>query len=169
MKKSYCIAIAIFFIFSCASKKKDVKFDKVIFHTSKCFGTCPEYHLELNQNKEIKLFVEKAYTKRTIDTSKMGYYKGKLDNETYAELVNLIETIDVQKSGIIEPKQEPNTIIIKEGSQLSLLLYNNKERKPITYIYPAGHWQKLMKFVYEVAADDKLIKTKEKLDIEAFD
>ncbi len=168
MKKIFYLIIFAFFIVSCASKKNEGKFEKIIFHTSKCFGTCPEYHLELNQKKEIKLYVEKAYQKRKIDTVKIGYYKGKLDNETYSEFISLIEKIDIEKSGIIEPKQEPNTIILKEGSQLSLILYTNKQRKPIIYIYPAGHWEKLMNFVYKIANDDKLIKTKEKLEIESF-
>ena len=168
MKKIFYLIIFAFFIVSCASKKNEGKFEKIIFHTSKCFGTCPEYHLELNQKKEIKLYVEKAYQKRKIDTVKIGYYKGKLDNETYSEFISLIEKIDIEKSGIIEPKQEPNTIILKEGSQLSLILYTNKQRKPIIYIYPAGHWEKLMNFVYKIANDDKLIKTKEKLEIEPF-
>ena len=68
MKKIFYLIIFAFFIVSCASKKNEGKFEKIIFHTSKCFGTCPEYHLELNQKKEIKLYVEKAYQKRKIDT-----------------------------------------------------------------------------------------------------
>ncbi len=168
MNKTYYLIVFTFFILSCASKKSEIKFEKIIFHTSKCFGTCPEYHLELNKKKEIKLYVEKTYQKRKIDTLKIGYYKGKLDKKTYSELISLIEEIDIEKSGIIEPKQEPNTIILKEGSQISLILYTNKQRKPIIYIYPAGHWEKLMNFVYKIAKDDKLIKTKEKLNIESF-
>lgn len=168
MKKIFYLIIFTFFIVSCASKKNKIKFEKIIFHTSKCFGTCPEYHLQINKKKEIKLYVEKTYQKRKIDTAKIGYYKGKLNNETYSEFINLIKNIDLDKSGIIEPKQEPNTITLKEGSQLSLILYTNKERKPIIYIYPAGHCEKLMNFVYKIAKDDKLIKTNEKLNIEPF-
>ena len=59
MKKILYLIIP-FILFSCASKKNDKGFEKIILHTSKCFGTCPEYHLELNQKKEIKLYVEKA-------------------------------------------------------------------------------------------------------------
>ena len=168
MKKMFYLIIISFILNSCASKKNNNGFEKIIFHTSKCFGTCPEYHLEINKNKEVKLYVEKAYEKRKIDTLKMGYYKGKLDDKTYMEFIDLIKKIDLEKSGIIEPKREPNTIILKEGSQLSLILYTNKQRKPIIYIYPAGHWEKLMNFVYKIANDDKLIKTKEKLEIEPF-
>lgn len=99
------------------------RFEKIIFHTSKCFGTCPEYHLELGKNKEIKLYVEKAYQKRKIDTVKIGYDRGNLDDETYIEFMKLLEKIDLEKSGIIESKHDPNIIVFKEGPQLSLILY----------------------------------------------
>ncbi len=125
MKKIFYLIIS-FILISCASKKNDNEFEKIIFHTSECFGTCPEYHLEINQKKEVKLYVEKAYEKRKIDTLKMGYYKGKLDDKTYIEFIDLIKKIDLEKSGIIEPKREPNTIILSEGSQLSIILYIKK-------------------------------------------
>lgn len=167
MKKILYLIIP-FILFSCASKKNDKGFEKIIFHTSKCFGTCPEYHLELNQKKEIKLYVEKAYQKRKIDTLKIGNYKGKLDDETYSEFISLIKIIDFEKSGINEPKRETNTKILKEGSQLSLILYINKRRKPMINIYPAGHWEKLMTFLYKIADFESLTKTNEKLEIEPF-
>ena len=131
MKKMFYLIIISFILNSCASKKNNNGFEKIIFHTSKCFGTCPEYHLEINKNKEVKLYVEKAYEKRKIDTLKMGYYKGKLDDITYMEFIDLIKKIDLEKSGIIEPKREPNTIILSEGSQLSIILYIKKQIKQI--------------------------------------
>ncbi len=169
MKKYLCLIIASQLVISCATKKVEDRFEKIIFHTTKCFGTCPEYHLELNKNQEIKLYTEKAYQKRKIDTSKIGYYKGKLDNKTYAEFLELLDKIDLKKSGIIEPIYEPNTILLNERSQLFLILYMDKKRKPIIYIYPAGHWQKIMTFLYKIAEDDSLIKINEELDIEKFD
>jgi hypothetical protein len=139
-----------------------------LYLCTKCFGTCPEYHLELNQKREIKLYIEKIYNKRTLDTLKTGYYRGKLDDETYSELISLIEKIDIKKSGIIEPIREQNTITLKEGSQLSLTLYVKNQRKPMIYIYPEGHWKKLMSFVYKVSNLEYLTKTSEKLQIEPF-
>lgn len=167
MKKIFYLIVPLILI-GCASKKNDNGFEKIIFHTSKCFGTCPEYHLELNQKKEIKLFIEKAYKKRTIDTLKIGFYKGKIDSETYSELISLIEKIDLEKSGIVEPIREPNTIVLKEGSQLSLILYIKNQRKPMIYIYPAGHWEKLISFVYKISNSENLTKTSEELQIEPF-
>lgn len=167
MKKIFYLIIP-FILICCASKNNDNEFEKIIFHTSECFGTCPEYHLEINQKKEVKLFIEKVYQKRKIDTLKIGYYKGKLDNETYSELISLIEKIDLKKSGINEPIREPNTVVLKEGSQLSIILYIKNQRKPMIYIYPAGHWEKLMSFVYKISSSEKLTKTSEELQIEAF-
>ena len=94
--------------------------------------------------------------------------KGKLDDKTYIEFIDLIKKIDLEKSGIIEPKREPNTIILSEGSQLSIILYMKKQRKPMIYIYPAGHWEKLMTFVYKIGKSESLTKTTEKLEIESF-
>ncbi|CAM4426528.1 DUF6438 domain-containing protein [Flavobacterium terrigena] len=169
MKKYLYLIITSHLIISCATKKNEDRFEKIIFHTTKCFGTCPEYHLELNKNQEIKLYIEKAYQKRILDTSRIGYYKGKLDNKTYAEFLELLGKMDLDKSGIIEPEREPNTVVLRETSQLYLILYNDKLRKPIIYIYPAGHWQKIMAFLYKIAEDKSLTKTNEELDIEKFD
>lgn len=167
MKKIFFLIIP-FILTSCASKKDDTKFEKIIFHTSKCFGTCPEYHLELNQKREIKLHIEKIYNKRTLDTLKIGYYRGKLDDETYSELKSIIEKIDLKKSGIIEPILEQNTITLKEGTQLSLILYIKNQRKPMIYIYPEGHCNILISFIYKVSNLEYLTKTSEKLQIEPF-
>ena len=84
------------------------------------------------------------------------------------ETLNVGKKIDFEKSGIIEPKREPNTIILSEGSQLSIILYIKKQRKPMIYIYPAGHWEKLMTFVYKIGKSESLTKTTEKLEIESF-
>lgn len=168
MRKAILIIIFTHFLISCSTRKINSRFEKMIFHTSECFGTCPEYHLELNHNKEIKLHVEKAYQKRKIDTTRVGFYRGKLDKKTYKEFISLIEKIDLEKSGIEAPPVEPNTIILREGSLLTLILYIDNKRKPIRYIYPAGHWQNLMAYLYKISKDESLIKVSEKLEIESF-
>lgn len=166
MKNIIYLTFVSLFIISCSAQKTNLRFEKIIFHTSACFGTCPEYHLELNNKKEIKLYIEKAYQKRNIDTLKIGYYKGKLDNDTYTEFINLLDKIDLEKSGIME--FEPKTIELNEGSKMSLILYMDKQRKPIKYIYPEGHMQKLMTFLYKITDHESLIRINEKLEVEPF-
>ena len=77
--------------------------------------------------------------------------------------------VDIEKSGNIEPKSESNTILIKEGSQLSLILYFKKQRKSMIYIHPVGHWQKLMTYVHKITNSENLTKVAEKFEIEPFD
>jgi len=161
----YTTFVALFFI-SCSAQKTNLRFKKIIFHTSSCFGTCPEYHLELNKKKEIKLHIEKAYQKREIDTAKMGYYKGKITTEVYKEFLSILNRLDIEKSGIIEPYRAPNTFFLREGSQLSLILYVNNKRKPMIYFYPAGIHIELMTYLYKLTNDKNLYKEKEKFEIE---
>lgn len=167
MRKAILLIIITQFLIGCSSRKINPGFEKIIFHTSKCFGTCPEYHLELNHNKEIRLYIEKAYDKRKIDTARIGFYRGKLDKKTYKEFQSILEKIDWEKSGMEAPPVAPKTITLSEGSQLTLILYIDNKRKPIKYIYPSGHWQNLMAFLYKISEDKSLIKVSEKLEIES--
>lgn len=168
MKKKKLIILS-FLLIGCSSNNFNKSFEKIIFHTTKCFGTCPVYHLEINNGGEVKLHIEKAYKNRIIDNSKIGYYTGKLGKSEYVELLNLIEEVDVEKSGIIEAKHDPKTVILKEGSQLHLIIYVGMQRKPMTHIYPVGHWNKLMKFVNNISNNSNLTKINKELYIEPFD
>jgi hypothetical protein len=168
MKKIILLILITQLFTNCSSKKINSKFEKITFHTSKCFGTCPEYHLELKQNRKIKLYIEKAYKDHKLDTEKIGFYRGKLNKETYNEFLSILKKIDLEKSGIESPPIEANTIILREGSQLTLILYFDNERKPIKYIYPAGLWQELMSFLYKIADDKNLLKVNEEIEIESF-
>ncbi|ESU19832.1 hypothetical protein FEDK69T_30880 [Flavobacterium enshiense DK69] len=167
MRKAILLIIITQFLANCSSGKINSRFEKMIFHTSKCFGTCPEYHLELNQNKKIKLYIEKAYQNYKIDSTRIGFYRGKLDKETYNEFLSILEKIDLEKSGTKAPPVEPNTITLSEGSQLTLILYIDNKRKPMRYIYPAGLMQDLMAFLYKISKDKSLTKVNEKLEIES--
>ena len=100
MKKIFYLIIS-FILISCASKKNDNEFEKIIFHTSECFGTCPEYHLEINQKKEVKLYVEKAYEEEIVlsPITFIAIVKG-IDNEKATEIF-FEKNKELTDSGII--------------------------------------------------------------------
>lgn len=97
------LEIIIFFslIFGC--QKENPKFDKLIFKSTDCFGGCPEYYLEINQDKTFKLFAEKIYRRNIsngsyeIDSAKMGYFKGEINKINFEKLNKQLELIS--KSG----------------------------------------------------------------------
>lgn len=67
---------------------KTLEFEKLIFHTTYCHGSCPTYHLEIDSNKNVRLFSQEVLKKYLVlDTSKMGFFIGNISSLQYAELV----------------------------------------------------------------------------------
>ncbi|UUV20460.1 DUF6438 domain-containing protein [Paenimyroides aestuarii] len=91
-------------IYGCDQNKTNISFEKVILHTEMCLGTCPIYHLEINNDKQIKLFVEEFYIEQSFekDLSRMGYFTGKLSEKEFLYLINLLEDIDFNENKTIE-------------------------------------------------------------------
>lgn len=167
MRKIIAFIVIAQLVVSCSAGKTVTKFDRIIFHTTKCFGTCPEYHLELNNNKEVKLFVEKEYQKRELNPERIGYYRGQLDQKKYDEFLSLLEKINLKKSGMYRPLKE-NEIPLSDGPKLKMILYSNDTRKPIEAIYPIELWEKMITFVYQTGKEPGFVKVDEKLEIESF-
>ena len=69
-----------------------------------CLGTCPIYHLEIDNDKQIKLFVEEFYIEESFekDLSRIGYFTGKLSEKEFLSLMKLLESIDFNESKTIE-------------------------------------------------------------------
>uniref|UniRef100_UPI0037445DD3 DUF6438 domain-containing protein n=1 Tax=Chryseobacterium schmidteae TaxID=2730404 RepID=UPI0037445DD3 len=72
-------------------------------------ATCPTYYLEIKSDKTFQLFAEEVFKEDTsifdfeLDSSRMGYFKGKLDdanfqnlNKKYRKYLNLIINITMR-------------------------------------------------------------------------
>lgn len=90
MKRIIIITSIISTLFGCGQSDKNVKLDKIIFHTSMCFGTCPTYHLQVDNNREVKLYAEQVYKNGSYetDTTKTGYFVGIVADTTFRKLTN---------------------------------------------------------------------------------
>src|SRR5690606_25439844 len=60
-KKLLLLIFLLLNIYGCDQNKTNFSFEKITLHTEMCLGTCPIYHLEINNDKQIKLFVEEFY------------------------------------------------------------------------------------------------------------
>jgi hypothetical protein len=74
------IALITILIFQgCITSKNAIQFDKIIYHSTTCYGGCPAYHLLLNNNKSIWLDAEYVYKDKygdvasDLDSTKMGF------------------------------------------------------------------------------------------------
>jgi|GEM_PF-4208289 len=104
--KPYFLIIILIIINSCQKNQEPVKLDKIIFNTddSGCWGLCPIYHLEIKSDLTARLFIEKFLYYDSIcyqtnfeqcdlkqDSSKIGYFRGKIDPYEYSRMKNFIE------------------------------------------------------------------------------
>lgn len=164
MRKLILILIFVLTQFGCGKKANDIKFEKIIYHSSGCFGTCPTYHLEVLNDKNIKLYAETVYsggrfTERMEDVEKMGYFVGELDNKTYEKLIKEINTIDIENLTFGEAN-------CCDASLKTVIIYYNGKRKYLQSMFPPKNAQNLISILIEICKSSNLKRTSEKFNIE---
>jgi hypothetical protein len=158
----------IFFIFAfggCRHYEK-VKLDKIIFHTSRCFGSCPAYHSQIDSNKTLLLHAE--YVDNTLDiqtdlnnsdSSKMGYFTGQVNDRFYTELVNELENVgldDLQFDGAD----------CCDGSTKTIIVYYNGKRKFLKSMFPPKEANKLISILRNICESTNTQRTDKTFQIE---
>ena len=143
-----------------------IKFEKIIFHNSMCFGTCPIYHLEVDQNKTFKLYAERVYKDPTnfnsqkIDSTKTGYFVGKLDDATYYKLITELNSIGLDTLHF----EGPNCCDV---SIKTLIIYYNGKRKYLKSMFPPQKATNLISILYEICSSEKRQRTSKQFTIES--
>lgn len=130
--KLICLAMLISVICSCKSNKPG--FEKIIYYTSPCFGTCPVYHLEVKNNKEVRVFAETVYKHPENmlyqeDFEKEGYFVGKASDVAFKKLDSIVQHIGL------------DTLTFKDinccdGIVYTIIVYYNGERKVFKSMFP---------------------------------
>lgn len=150
--------------FSIAQVGKGVKLGKIIFHTTECYGFCPVYHLEIDSNKNAKLFSEIAYKsgeKRSHikDSSKIGYFQGRIADTTFKKLVNEIQTIGIDS-------------LTFDGANCcdapikTIIIYYNNKRKYLQSMFPPNKARRLVSLLYEICSVNTFRPIHDKFEIE---
>lgn len=132
-------------------KRKGVRFNYVSIASSSCYGTCPEYNIELDRNGNLK-FHGSYYCK------KIGNYEGKLSLDDLSKVEDIISYLNLKNDSTIfsTPIDAPETML-----RVSV---NDKEF--YFYGYP-GEFQykmeELIDVLFAIAEKTKLKKTNNKL------
>ncbi|MEO5645645.1 MAG: DUF6438 domain-containing protein [Bacteroidia bacterium] len=168
--KNY-LFLCITFLFGCATTNKPptpeatttpAPFEKIIFHTSQCFGTCPVYQMEVDGNKNMKLYAEKIFNRGDgleTDSSKTGYFKGTANDSAFNKLVHEIQTIGIDTLDFGDAH-------CCDGSLITIIVYRNGKRKFMESMFPPERTGDLIAALYEICEKSKLTKTEEKFTIE---
>jgi hypothetical protein len=158
-------AFVISTFFGCAQSDKKVNLEKIIFHTSMCFGTCPTYHLQVDNNKNVKLYAEQVYKNpRDIssyenDTEKMGYFVGKISDTTFNKLTNELSEIGLDTLKF-------DDVNCCDGSLITIIVYYNGKRKFLKSMFPPEKSNTLISTLYDICKPSNLTKTTGKFIIE---
>ncbi len=141
-----------------------IHFEKIKFHTTHCYGHCPVYHLEIDSSGNVRLHKQRVYKeikKRefVVDSASIGYYQGKLDQNTLGELVSSIQTCNLNTL-------EFDGADCCDGSIETIIIYYNGKRKFLQSMFPPRMASKLILKLLEICETKDLKKIDEKFQIE---
>ena len=147
--------------FSC-KRPNPIKLEKIIFHTSFCFGTCPTYHLQIDSNKQVKLFAEEVYQGKSLflrDSTKMGYFIGEIPDTTFIKLAEELQSIGIDTLKF-------DGVNCCDGSVKTIIVYYNGKRKYLKSMFPPKIAENLIDRLNNICRNYNFKRTTEKFKIE---
>ncbi|MFT3795474.1 DUF6438 domain-containing protein [Flavobacterium sp.] len=163
MKKYLALSLIAVSLFSCKSAKDQFQFEKIAFSSSMCFGFCPSYQMEINNDRSVRMHGDSVFGKRfenaNIDRSKTGYFTGTVADTTYNKLLKELRTIglDTVKFG------GPDCC---DGSIKTIVVYYNGKRKFLKAMFPPEHAHALIATLQDIYSTTPFVPTTQKFEIE---
>jgi hypothetical protein len=108
----------------------------------------------VNNNKSVKLFSEQVYQNTpgwTLDSSKMGYFKGFANDTSFNKLVNELQNINLDSL-------KYDKINCCDGSIITLIIYYNGKRKYLKSMVLPESTDSLVSTLYEISGTSNLTK-----------
>ena len=162
--KNFLLFLTIIALISC--KNEQPSFDKIYYHTTTCFGTCPEYYIEINRDKTFKLFAKTVFKENTsyfdleFDSLQMGYFKGKIDEKIYQKLDEQIKIISSK-----DYKYDRNQMIT-DTPEITLIVQRGADKTCFQTFYPTENFQNnVINLLNSICETSQMEKT-EKFNIE---
>lgn len=141
---------------------RTIFFEKIIYHTTSCYGNCPTIDLELDKNGNVYLdgeFYKDNIIFGEIDSNKSGQFIGKLDDTLFNEFINILQTCNL--NNLIFPTREG-----ADGPVTTIIIYYNGKRKYLKSMFPPTIADKLIGYLYQVNERILLTRTSEKRKLE---
>jgi hypothetical protein len=128
-----------------------IRFERLLWHTTTCYGHCPQISLSINKNKQIN-FIGGKYA------DKQGYFKGKLTNTLYDELLEILRFIDLDK-------WTENDYNNEDAQKFTLEIYYNGKMKRISSILLPLVAEKLHFYLNRLPTKIELFEVKTKFEV----
>lgn len=158
--------IAAVTLFSCKSQSNNTgepadefKVGKVIYHLSRCNGSCPAIDLEIDSARNVYVNREFYKSKSEMDSVNSGTFKGKLTAAQDTQLVEVMKKSNLDSLQFLE-------VGITDVSETTIIVYYNGKRKHLTSARPPQEANDMITFLKSVASDSTLQRTTEVKELE---
>ena len=159
-KTQVCFLLGVvIFVFVGCKNEKHIDFEKIVFNTSTCFGTCSEYHLEINKEGGVRLNATEVYNNRIRDTTKIGCFVGKVVDDSVKGIIDELIKIKIDTLKF-------DGVTCCDGSVITMIVYYDGKRKYLQSMFPPEKANNLINKLYGVCLDTKLKRTNENFVIE---
>ncbi|MEX6690106.1 DUF6438 domain-containing protein [Danxiaibacter flavus] len=140
---------------------KSIQFQKLVFHTTTCHGTCNAYHMELNNSRHFKLYAETVYDQDSFRTDSLdqGYFTGKVTDTLYHKLIAALQTSNLKT---LRMKNE----FCCDAPIITMIIYFNGQRKYFKSMSPPIVANNLINTLYEICKQNRGTKTNKKFMFE---
>ena len=158
--------IATVILFSCKSQSAGnakpadgFKLSKLVYHVSRCNGSCPSIDLEIDSSKAVYVNREFYKTKSELDSANSGRFKGILTREQDSQLMEVLK-----KSNLDSLEFAP--VGITDVSETTIIIYYNGKRKYLTSARPPAAANDLITLLKSIGGDKGLQRTDEIKELE---
>lgn len=160
------VPVVMVILFSCKSQpagnaksSDELELSKLVYHVSRCNGTCPSMDLEIDSNKTVYVNREYYKTKSEIDSANSGRFKGLLTPEQDNKLMEVLKksNLDSLKFASVGIADVPETTII---------VYYNGKRKYLKSERPPVVANDLITLLKSIGNDKALERTNEVKELE---
>lgn len=165
MKKVLLLVVtAIIFQACCVCSKINsvelLEFDRIVFHSSTCFGSCPQLSIEVNRDGSTKIKRQFFTDKSEPLNEKSGEFKGHISKTALDELM-----LELNHSNY-ETLNFPN-VDCCDAPIITIIIYAKGKKTYLRSMLPPKEASELIKYLSQLASDVELPKSTEKLDFES--
>ncbi len=152
---TYCFILGLIISGCNATNKKSDTFDYISIASSPCYGTCPSYQLEL-QNDGLFTFHGSSNCQKT------GSFQGKLTNEEMSKIETYFSQLTLKKDSTIFPTPiDANEAVVQLKTHGKAYYFYGCPS------YFPNNLKKIRKELFNLAETSKLDKTKKILKFKA--
>ncbi|MBX2931341.1 MAG: hypothetical protein KF781_05275 [Chitinophagaceae bacterium] len=158
--KTFLVSSLFFLSIGCVSTKNTMEhFEKIIFHSTTCYGSCPSLSLEVHADRSTKLQRQfYAFGGKEI-AANSGTFQGSMNKQSFKLLMKTLKNSQYEKLAF------PN-IDCCDAPVITIIIYANGKRTYLKSMMPLQEATELIQFLTELTKDINLPTTTEKFEIE---